>query len=304
VTGLLAAGLALGQGLAPSGVGQIAPPAILPVSVPYRLSDGLIVVKAGISRERPVEAVLALAAPLCVAAPDLAVQEQMKTQAFIQLPTLYGVVQASAVNPQSLAIGPHRLANVPFAVFDMHGHLSKRPSGGQPPLWIGASALAATSVTIDPERSVVVFRAASDGLPRGGWIVPIEVQDGRIFVEARANGGRPFRALLDTACSGSLLPAPVAHSLALAPEGTAKVLLPDGNEGTVSAATVRELAFGGAKTKDVRVLFVSQGAGLEHAVIGTDALLRFRVTISYAARRIALERIKPPSRGPARPSVG
>lgn len=276
-------------------VGQVVLLSSLPATVPFEDWNGLIVVKANLGEGAPMSAALHTGLPLCVIGPELAAKQFVRTEGVRDVPTLYGSLRASGAAPQSLRIGTLILKDVPCAVGDLFGHLSGQKRADAPPLWLGASALAAAVVTIDPRKQEVIFRPANSPLPRKATIVPFEIRDGRIVVEMKVNGKRTFPALVDTGVVGTLLPADAARDLKLPPAETLPVTHPNGKAAKVAAVDLKEVSIGGLKVNDVRAFYVAEGSveGLDNemGVLGNDILLRYRVTIHYGLRKIAFEKI-------------
>src|SRR5439155_1580129 len=109
---------------------------------------------------------------------------------------------------------------------------------------------------------------------------------------------RPLRMLVDSASVGTLIPADAARALRLPEVATLPIKAANGKEARVTAVTLNELSIAGiVKIKDLRALYVSAGdgpdLGPDTGIMGTDALLKHRVTINYARSTMAFEKIEP-----------
>ncbi|MEP7329831.1 MAG: PDZ domain-containing protein [Betaproteobacteria bacterium] len=124
---------------------------------------------------------------------------------------------------------------------------------------------------------------------RASVTVPIDIQDGHLFVQVRIDGKGPFRMLLDSGNINVLLP-DVATALKLGPEATAAAA---GQLNVVRAAridiggvVIAKPVFATLDLKDVmrRVEGVDNVAG----IIGVEIFKRMPVTIDYARAQLVL----------------
>ncbi len=284
------------EGLPPAGKLQIA--AVLPLTVPYDIWQGMITVPVAVGGGRPIPAVIATNLPLCVATPELAVNRKIAVGAVGAVPGLYGALRVNHCSAQNVQIAQLMLSDAPFAISDLLAQLTQTPKPDPPQVWLGASFLAALRVTMDPLLHTVTFAAPSASMPKKATVVPFMLKDGRIWVEAKAEGKQTYQALVDTTAVGSLLPATVARALKLQPLATMQVHHPNGKSGTAGAASLKELSLGPLKLKGVQALYLvdPEPSGMDPAlgIIGLDLLMRYRVTIDYTARKIAFEKPEPP----------
>jgi hypothetical protein len=288
-----------GDGQPPLTTGQIAPVTPLPVSIPFEMWNGMIVVKATIGDGTAQKAGLHISLPLCLMTPQLAAQQRIAPEGFRNLEGIYGPIRLAGIRPQMVRIQNIVLTGVPMGVLDLYAQLSSKAAPDAPVLWIGNSALAAFVITIDPQKQEIVFSPPNSPLPRRATVVPFEIRDGRLWIEAKANDRKRFRAMLDTSTFLTLLPAGVGRDLQLLPSANLTTTYPGGQTGKVVMATLSELAVGDAKLKDMQALFVegeaTGGMDPEMGIIGNDFLLRYRVTIHYGQRKIAFEKIAVPT---------
>lgn len=275
--------------------GQIAPTTFLPISVHYELREGMPVVKAILGEAQQQDAVIATGLPLCLVAPDTAAKLFVKTSGVQDMSALYGKIQVSKADAQNLRVGAIAMSAVPFGVFDLAHYLSARATVDAPAVWIGNSGLGAFSVTIDPTKQEIVFNKANAPLPKKAILVPFELKDGRIWVQAKANGKKTFSALVDTTAVGTLLPAGIARSLNLPAATILTAMQPGGKESKVGVLELRELAIGDAKAGEVQAIYCADekvdGFDADLGVIGCDLLMRYKVTIDYGRRVIAFEKL-------------
>ena len=278
--------------------GTVSSAAALPSSTPYSIQDGLIVFKARIGTGVPQDAVLATALPLSLISPDLASKQAIQVQGILDLATVAGPARVQSSAAQQMLIGRVSVDNVPLGIFDLYSHLSSRPLPGSPAIWLGWSALGSLSFTIDPEKREITFNPPAAPPPRKSMVVPFELVDGRIYLQAKLNGHRAVRMLLDTASVGTLIPGDAARALRLPEVATLPIKAAGGKESRVTAVSLNELAIAGTvKIKELRALYISAGEvpdlGPDTGLMGTDALLRHRVTINYGRSTIAFEKIEP-----------
>jgi hypothetical protein len=272
--------------------------AVLPSSLPYSSQDGLIIVKTTLGSGAALDAVIATGLPLSLITPELASRLAIQGQGIFDMPTLLGPARVQNSQPQQFIVGRVPISNVPVGIFDLYTHLASRPSASAPPIWLGWSALGNLSLTIDPEKRELTLNPSSAPVDRKAITIPFELKDGRIYLQAKLNGHRPVRLLVDTASVGTLIPADSARALKLPELATVSVKGAGGKESRVTAVVVNELTLAGdLKLKDLRALYVSAGdapdLGQDTGILGTDALLRHKVTINYSKNMIVFERIEP-----------
>ncbi len=290
-----------GSGNAPASswdTGQIAPETLLPATVPFTFVDGLLSVKATLADGTQQMAVIATALPICIVQPEVAQTQSLKVFGTRDVPTLYGPLSAQDAGKQRITIFQVVANNVPCAVCDLYAGLSSKKTSEKPMIWLGYSLLGAAQITIDPLQHQLTFRKAGTPLPKKASIIPFELKDGRIDVQVKFNGRKPVPALVDTTAVGTLLPTEEGRALKLPTVAVYNASHPNGKKGRVTVVDLKELSIGAAKVNQVPALFVSEGDadGLDTgpAVIGTDVLLRFRVTIDYSMKKMALEPVRQP----------
>ena len=278
--------------------GSVASPSTLPDTIPYTLREGLILVPAVVGKGSTREAVLATGLPLSIVSKELADQLAIIGTGVRDVPTLAGKAAVQNAQPQAVTIGGVPINAVPMGIFDLYSHLSTRQSAIPPAVWLGWTALGTLSFTIDPERRVVILQPTGEPISRNAFVVPITVEDGRIYLQAKLNGHRPVRMLVDTASVGTLIPADAARALALTEHATVPFKSPAGKESRVTLVSLNELTVSpDIRMKDIRAIYVSIGdepdLGVDTGVLGTDALLKYKVTINYGRSIMAFEKIEP-----------
>ena len=154
--------------------------------------NGQIVIQAAIGDGDPQPAILDIGLPRCILTQDAASKLFLPTETAIDMPTFYGPAHVPTVKAQNVRIGALVLNNVAFAVCDLWKQLSSNPPPDAPSLWIGTSALTAQCVTIDPSAGTITFGGARSPMPRDAKVVSFDTSDGRVWVEARAEGSRKY----------------------------------------------------------------------------------------------------------------
>lgn len=263
--------------------------------IPFEMQNGLIIVKALLGDGLVTPAIVDTGLPICIMTPAFAAKRAFKTIGPRDVLVLDRSVSVLGIPVQSLRINRMVVSSVACGVLDLYTQLSSAPPADAPPLWIGNSALAAMSVTVDPESQQIMLRAAGAPMPTGATIVPFELKDGRIWVNVKVNGKKDFSALLDTGSVGTLLPASVAKALTLTPAATYPVTHPDGKEGKACAVDLANIEMAGLKVPDVQAIYISEGSkdgfDTDLGIIGNDILMRYRYTIDYGQRKIAFTKI-------------
>src|SRR5205085_2675292 len=107
---------------------------------------------------QPQDAVIATGLPVTILASDLVSKQGIRPDGLRDLTTWHATVRATKLQPQSIHLGRLLLSGVPLGTYDLAGALSLRGIKDPPKIWLGASALAAVVVTIDPQRHLVVLQ--------------------------------------------------------------------------------------------------------------------------------------------------
>ncbi len=322
----LAAALA-GSGLEP----RLSAASSLPAEIPFKIESGALTIEAGLGAGLPMRAVLDTGIGETLISTRIASDRGMSGFREVMIASPFGPIRAASAGMHSIRLGRVVIDGVllfigdPTAQFSggtgsssgtspslaAAGSDSASPSRAQvPDAWIGNAVLSLGSVEVDPANKRLLLAPPNAPPIRGGTPVPMEIVNGRIEVKARANGSAEFKAILATGVRGSLLPASVVRSLKLSVASERTVSMPAGAPVRIGNARLKELRLGSAKITDVPVLAalddipgVAAGTGL----IGTDALMQFRMQISYMRKQAvfaALPKAKPERRPqPERPIV-
>lgn len=278
-------------------VGKVSGATLLPVTVPYTLDSGLMVVRATVGQSDEQLAVIDTSLPTCLVTPALASSLRLLTENTTEVQTLYGAIRVPMAHPQGLKVGGLVMTDVGMGAESPLEVLSSRRPAKGPAIWIGGSALSALTVTIDPVAKTITFADTRAQLPKKALVVPFKVQNGRIVLEVRANDSVSFSAVLSTGCTGTLLPAHVITALKLKDAATIAIQHPNGRPGTAAVVDLDELSIGQVKIPAVPAVYLhsDQPASKDElGVIGTDVLGEYRVTIQYALRKIAFEPLTAP----------
>jgi hypothetical protein len=282
--------------------GRVSRGSVLPDTSAFEVANGIIVIKASVGPGMPQAAALDTSLPVCVVSPQVAARQGLKANGEQDVRGLFGAIRMASAPPQLVRIAHVVLDDVPVCVGDLLATMSGKPPSDAPEVWLGSSALAVLSFTIDPTAQTITFRAANAPLPRKAFTVPLEFIDGRPWVNVKANGKHAFRALICTSSMGTLLPAATGKALRAPVEATFPVAHQNGKQGRVTSVVLKELAIGKAKLHDVRALYLAEGdpGGVDPTlgIIGNDILMRYRVTIDYGRRVIAFEDLPEPKPSP------
>ena len=144
---------------------------------------------------------------------------------------------------------------------------------------------------------VCVLAASADAK---GWsrVSPFDLHDdGDIVVTVTLNGNGPFRFLLDTGSSRSVVAASVAKALKLVPLADTALMTPTGRSER-PIAVLRRLELGAAPPTNVLAMIVpdaelQRSRGVD-GIVGQDVLGPLTYTIDYLNRHIAWH-VTPPS---------
>lgn len=281
----------------PAPAPSLASTSLLPTTMPYRLVSGLIVVDAALGAGLPRPAAIDTGLPNLLIEAEAAKRLSLKGGDPHAVQSLYGPLEVSDLPAQSIRLGQTMIDNMPIGAAARMGVLSGRHPPETPDLWLGTALFELLTVTLEPARSQIIFTAAAAPLPPKAPTVPFELKNGAMIVSAKANGKASFSAIIDTGAFGLLLPASVTTELKLKPAAVVQVTLPDGKPGKVAEVTLKELSIGPIKHKDVRALTILEGSPGpigSYGIIGSDLLLKHRVTFSFAHRKLAFEKPRPP----------
>jgi predicted aspartyl protease len=112
-----------------------------------------------------------------------------------------------------------------------------------------------------------------------------------VALPVRINNGGPYRFLLDTGASNTILSAVVADSLGI-PEGRSQMLLTAGGNLPVTVRTIDTLQVGAARLERVEIAvtnFPLMNTLNVDGVLGGDYLRQFKVSIDYDNRIVEIE---------------
>jgi hypothetical protein len=285
-----------GQGGAapPLPVARVANSNSLPVTFPYEMWNGMILITASVKDQLAQRAVLAINYGLSIWDFESAQKASMRTEGIRDLQTLYGSRKVPGVAPTSLHIDKVQFTDVVLAIDNPLTYLTASPQPDAPTLWIGNNVLQAVQLVVDPSKLEVTLKSQLQSLPIKGVTVPFELLNGRIVVQATAHN-KTFQAYLDTSSMITVLPPETARTMRLAPEAALSVTHPNGKKCKVSLINLNDLALGNARIEKIKAIFVSEGdaGGMDPniGVIGNDFLQHFRLTVSYTQKKLVLEEI-------------
>jgi hypothetical protein len=117
-----------------------------------------------------------------------------------------------------------------------------------------------------------------------------------VVIPVTINGSGPYRFLLDTGASDSILSAAVADRLAL-PNGIPRTLLTAGGNVPVSLRMLTTVNVGAARLENIGIAVADFGLlkslGVD-GILGGDYLRRFKISIDYDNRNVSIEPYCPP----------
>lgn len=149
------------------------------------------------------------------------------------------------------------------------------------------SASVTRSGTPDDELSEIVVQA-----PEPRFIAPTRRdQIGRIWAPVTINGKGPFRLVLDTGASRSVITSQVAAILGIAPDPSRSVLL-RGVTGTIEVPSIRVdlFAVGDVILTPATLPIVTDALGGAQGVLGTDGFAGMRIYIDFKRDLITIAR--------------
>ena len=149
------------------------------------------------------------------------------------------------------------------------------------------SAGVTRSDTPDDELSEIVVQA-----PEPRFVAPTRRdQIGRIWAPVTINGKGPFRLVLDTGASRSVVTSQVAEILGIAPDPSRSVLL-RGVTGTVAVPSIRvdSFAVGDVILTPATLPIVTDALGGAQGVLGTDGFAGMRIYIDFKHDLITISR--------------
>ena len=263
----------------------------LPAEVQYDIEGGALTVEAGLGPGPSFRAVIDTGMRDCIVSTRLAKERGLSGSGEVVIASPVGHIRAVPAGVHSIRLGQVVIDGVPLCIADPIAQLSSAAADSArsgPDAWLGNGVLSLMVFETDPSRKRLVLAPPDSAPMRGGTPVPMDAARGRLEVRARANNAEDFTAILATGVRGCLIPAAVARSLKLALGPERSVALPGGEAVRVAGAMLKELRFGSAKIHDVPVLAaLDEIPGLTDrtGVVGTDALMRFRIQISYARQQ-------------------
>ncbi|HZT40683.1 MAG TPA: aspartyl protease family protein [Chthonomonadaceae bacterium] len=272
---------------------------IMPALVPFQFWNGLMVVDAYVNGKDRESFVIDTGLNADAIRPEDGTRLQLADlKRPVRVDTLQTTSEAQEVRIPSLRMGTMTVENMPAASIDIAALLSNTPHPDAPPGWLGFPFLSAFQVTIDFSSHILALNPPNTRLPvvKGTVVVPISLRDGRIWANVTAPGAGTFSALVNTGAVGTLLPGAIADKLKLKSDNSS-VIHVNGKDGKAFSATAPRLRLGKAELKDVPVVFLAKDvpSGFDRSlgVLGMDFLSHFKVTISYAQKKMALIPLPP-----------
>ncbi len=278
--------------------------AALPAEIPFEIEAGALTVEAGLGAGLPFRAVVDTAIGDCLVSNRLATERGLGGTDEVIIASPLGHIRGTLGGRHSIRLGRVVIDGIPLCIADPIAQLSAAPPANGVPVpdaWVGNSALSLVSIEVDPARKrLTLADAGATPALRGGAAVPIDIASGRVEVRARANNAADFSAVVATGVRGCLVPRSLVQVLKLAAGQERSVALPGGGSVRVAAARLKELRLGSAKVNDVPVLAALDdipGLNASTGLIGTDALMRFRMQINYARRQVVFVAARSPATG-------
>ncbi|MBM3493659.1 MAG: hypothetical protein FJX72_04955 [Armatimonadetes bacterium] len=279
-------------GLAP----RLSTGSALPARVPFTVKDGAVTVEAALGAGVPFRAVVDIGMADCVVSQTLAKERGLTGVGEVMIAAPLGHLRVAPAGAHTLRFGRTQIEALPLCVADPYAQQSDVPRPDGPALWVGTAALALFALEFDPQSLQLSLESRDLLAPaRAGRPIPFTLNEGRAEVRATAGAGNEFRAILSTGTRGTLIPASAARKLKPEPgtERTVKGL--GGGTVRIGAVRLKELAIGPAKVADVVAVAVLEGSADQSddvGVIGTDALLRFRIRVDYGRSQLVLTPVR------------
>lgn len=287
-----------------------------PTVLDIDFSDGLLVTRAALGGGGVEEAVIDTALNYAALTPETVLREKLVSTSAASLSTADGPVDARRVPDQTIRLGNAILESVPSVRFDPAADMVGTVRTKYPGIWLGTSALGALSITIDPVALTMTVNRGGGRVRKGAVQVPVSFEKGVPYVRVALNKQVSFRAMISTSTVGTLVPVAAATAAKLPVVRTVDVSRRTGKKARVALATAPTLQVGEMTIADLPVLYALEPGASELpegvGVLGTDALLRYRVTIDYTTRKLILEKpvsapvqpVAKPNRAPAGPAPG
>jgi hypothetical protein len=281
----------------PTAAVEIPKSALLPCTVSFQIWNGLLTVDALVGKTGIQRFVLDPGMDACTLTPRashlVAVASATDQTHVTVLDQAHTVPQAEI--PQ-LQFNTMKLERVPVGMIDVLALLS--PASARrfdaPAGWLGASLLSAFQVTLAFDERYLMLERPSAPLPKtkGVISVPFVMQDGHMVIKLAVPGARPFTAIFSTSTPVTMIPTSVAQQAKLKALEMLPITQPGTKTGKVGRVVLPELHVGRAILEQVNAVYVAPDAPPELnrnlAIIGTDLLRRYKVTISYKRHLMVL----------------
>ena len=121
------------------------------------------------------------------------------------------------------------------------------------------------------------------------FTIPFAREDGRLLVDGNINNQNYVRFIVDTGASMTIIPARVASRLAFDPKQSLLIEI-RGVGGVIDGRLieVHSLKVGDAEAKNLDIVVIDDGLG-GTALLGTDFLSRFQLSINYSRDHMVLQ---------------
>jgi hypothetical protein len=275
------------------------------VSIPFQIANHHLLLPARVNGQGPFQVILDTGMPM----EDLMLHDGEKVKA-LQLPYRDDVqmkiagaggkgkgAAARVSEGNTLEIGELRIRGTRVAIIPIPPGFGAYHEGV-----IGAALFRHFAVSIDNDRKVLTLRRPEDYRPpAGAAVVPMTLEQGRPFVDARVriNDGEPVpvRLVVDLGASHPISINARPERGISPPERTVQTVIGRGVSGEITGRVgrVQSLQIGGLDLTQVVATFPDpdhhspRGMDARDGNLGNGVLDRFNVTFDYAGSRMILE---------------
>lgn len=278
--------------------------ALLPMAVPFVPWHGIPVIQTQVNgnHQERFAVTTGLNANTISTEAYARLELQASTREFL-VHILDSKTQGTEARIQSLQINSLKIADLGAVMTDVFALLSPRPHPDAPTGWLGTPFLSGFQVTFDFSRNTIFLHQPKAPLPneKGAVTVPLIQRDGRLLVKVSLPRAKSFDAIIDTGTITTLIPTEVAEKLGINPVQIFPLTKGSGVEARAGLIVLPKLNIGKLEATDVRAIFLAADAppafDKNLAVLGTDFLKHYKVTISFDKKKVVFIPLAMPGEG-------
>ncbi len=264
-----------------------------PSIIPYQSWSGLLVLPIRVNSGPFINCLFDPGLPVTTLDPKVAEQSKLTGGNQVTVISPLGPVNAPLAVAQELMLGSITIKQTPIAITNLLEAYTNPVPPNAPVGWIGETSLGQIQFTVDFSRGIVTINRSGTPFDKSAVVVPLLINNQRLYVMASALKGKKFKALVSFGVQSGLIPAQIAEQLKLKSVGEVDANTLNKHSAKAVLVNVPEVSVGRAMVREVSAAYIMPPAGIKKpsdtGVLGLDFWRHFRVTIDIKRRKLALD---------------